>query len=159
MWHGQNTNVSQIKKKKVGAWPLWFFIIVAYIIYVSNFSFDISLRKKILFLWCHTNTHGIDLRRTPQGGVSTEPGELAHLSFGDKDHDKVMRWYWDFQNISFRIMIVKICTTLQSREQYPRPLQLVHLQEAIATTRGKPSRRRRGAQGARKRSTRGTSEL
>ena len=65
VWHGQNTNVSQIKKKKVGAWPLWFFLIVAYIIYVSNFSFDISLRKKILFLWCHTNTHGIDLRRTP----------------------------------------------------------------------------------------------
>ena len=65
VWHGQNTNVSQIKKKKVGAWPLWFFLIVAYIIYVSNFSFDISLRKKIFFLWCHTNTHGIDLRRTP----------------------------------------------------------------------------------------------
>ena len=66
VWHGQNTNVSQIKKKKVGAWPLCFFLIVAYMIYVFHFSFDISLRKKIFFLWCHTNTHGIDLRRTPQ---------------------------------------------------------------------------------------------
>ena len=64
-----------------------------------------------------------------------------------------------FQESWIRIMIVKICTTLRSREQYPRPLQLVHLQEAIATTRGRPSRRHRGAQGARKRSTRGTSEL
>ena len=65
VWHGLNTNVSQIKKKKVGAWPLCFFLIVAYMIYVFHFSFDISLRKKIFFLWCHTNTHGIDLRRTP----------------------------------------------------------------------------------------------
>ena len=81
VWHGLNTNVSQIKKKKVGAWPLCFFLIVAYIIYVFHFSFDISLRKKIFFLWCHTNTHGIDLRRTPQkwNGKKTAPGSMSSV--------------------------------------------------------------------------------
>ena len=81
VWHGLNTNVSQIKKKKVGAWPLCFFLIVAYMIYVFHFSFDISLRKKIFFLWCHTNTHGIDLRRTPQkwNGKKTAPGSMSSV--------------------------------------------------------------------------------
>ena len=80
VWHGLNTNVSQIKKKKVGAWPLCFFLIVAYMIYVFHFSFDISLRKKIFFLWCHTNTHGIDLRRTPPMLVQTTPNMLQNCN-------------------------------------------------------------------------------
>ena len=65
VWHGQNCDRSQIKTKRVGAWPLCFFFIVTYIFDVFNFSFAPSRRKKIFFWWCHTNMHGTNLRSSP----------------------------------------------------------------------------------------------
>ena len=65
VWHGQNCDRSQIKTKRVGAWPLCFFLMVTYIFDVFNFSFAKSWRKKIFFWWCHTNMHGTNLRSSP----------------------------------------------------------------------------------------------
>ena len=65
VWHGQNCDRSQIKTKRVGAWPLCFFFMVTYIFDVFNFSFAKSWRKKIFFWWCHTNMHGTNLRSSP----------------------------------------------------------------------------------------------
>ena len=65
VWHGQNCDMSQIRTKRVGAWPLCFFFIVTYIFDVFNFSFAKYGRKKIFVRWCHTNTHGTNLRSSP----------------------------------------------------------------------------------------------
>ena len=65
MWHGQTCYISQIKTKRVGAWPLWIFSMVAQIFNVFKFIFAKSSRKKIFFCWGHTNTLGTFLRRSP----------------------------------------------------------------------------------------------
>ena len=67
VWHGQNCDSSQMRTKRVGAWPLCFFFIVTYIFDVFKFSFAKSRRNKIFVWWCHTNTHGTNLRSSPQG--------------------------------------------------------------------------------------------
>ena len=67
MWHGQTCYISQIKTKRVGAWPLWIFSMVAQIFNVFKFIFAKSSRRKIFFCWGHTNTLGTFLRRSPLG--------------------------------------------------------------------------------------------
>ena len=85
MWHGQNCDSSQMRTKRVGAWPLCFFFIVPYIFDVFNFSFAKSRRNKIFVWWCHTNTHGTNLRSSPQ---LKEPKYLRKLKVSPK---KVLR--------------------------------------------------------------------
>ena len=69
MWHGQTCYISQIKTKRVGAWPLWIFSMVTQIFNVFKFIFAKSSRKKIFFCWGHTNTLGTFLRRSPQVNI------------------------------------------------------------------------------------------
>ena len=61
----KNWTLSQIKTKRVGAWPLPFFLIVTCIFDVCNFNFRKFQRKKNCFLGCHTNTLGSNLRSSP----------------------------------------------------------------------------------------------
>ena len=79
MWHGQTCYITQIKTKRVGAWPLWIFSMVAQIFNVFKFIFAKSSRRKIFFCWGHTNTLGTFLRRSPQ----VEDG-LSQISNFDK---------------------------------------------------------------------------
>ena len=50
VWHGQYCCISQIKTKRVGAWPLWFFSITKHIFDVFNLNSSKSSREKIFFL-------------------------------------------------------------------------------------------------------------
>ena len=77
VWHGQNCNMSQIRTKRMGAWPLCFFLMLTYIFDVFNFSFAESGRKKIQFWWCHTNTHGTNLRSSPHLSLHTFPCSVS----------------------------------------------------------------------------------
>ena len=70
MWLGQTCYITQIKTKRVGAWPLWIFSIVTQIFNVFKKKIAKSSRKKIFFCWGHTNTLGTFLRRSPQQTAS-----------------------------------------------------------------------------------------
>ena len=76
MWHGQTCYISQIKTKRVGAWPLWIFSMVAQIFNVFKFIFAKSSRRKIFFCWGHTNTLGTFLRRSPPQWLMSSSPEL-----------------------------------------------------------------------------------
>ena len=90
VWHGQNCNVSQIRTKRVGAWPLWFFLILIYIFEVYHFSFAKSGRTKIYFWWCHTNTHGTNLRSSPLVMLPDHKGSHPQMLLKKTSGDRVL---------------------------------------------------------------------
>ena len=51
VWHGQYCYISQIKTKRVGAWPLWFFSITKHIFDAFKLNSSKSSWEKIFFCW------------------------------------------------------------------------------------------------------------
>ena len=86
MWHGQTCYISQIKTKRVGAWPLWIFSMVAQIFNVFKFIFAKSSRRKIFFCWGHTNTLGTFLRRSPPQWLMSSSDYKSYLWRGYELH-------------------------------------------------------------------------
>ena len=86
VWHGQTCYISQIKTKRVGAWPLWIFSMVAQIFNVSKFIFAKSSRRKIFFCWGHTNTLGTFLRRSPPQWLMSSSDYKSYLWRGYELH-------------------------------------------------------------------------
>ena len=115
MWHGQTCYITQIKTKRVGAWPLWIFSMVAQIFNVFKFIFAKSSRRKIFFCWGHTNTLGTFLRRSPPGeilwhqncqlwGFSSNINCSVDVRFIQNSHEAVVVQAW-------LLRIAKLCLT------------------------------------------------
>ena len=65
MWHTKKCQNFSFFRIRSGRWPRMFFMILGTYRKQTFIDFSLTQRIQLMIFWCHTVTHGTDLRRSP----------------------------------------------------------------------------------------------
>ena len=123
MWHTKKGKHFSSFRIRSGRWPRMFFMILGTYRKQTFIDFSLTQRIQLMIFWCHTVTHGTDLRRSPHVErwlmawivlVATAPSSMhqtAQLKSWKQTRSKTIRRSW----------VTVFSTGKEVRLQLPRP--------------------------------------